>query len=94
MYICICAGFGPYAALSPEALQSMTLARDTISQSQTIRKEVADAIDHTERLQRAAHSSVNEGITRKLAQTVIMTVSARIINSIPCMCCQYNISTH
>ena len=53
----------------------MILAREAISQSQTIRREVADAVDHTERLQKAAHSSVNEGLTRKLAQTVTMAVS-------------------
>ena len=51
------------------------MAKEAISNSQSIRREVADAIDHTERLQRAAHSSVNEGLTRKLAQTVTMTVS-------------------
>lgn len=68
-------GCGPYEALNPEAQQSMLLAREAISQSQTIRREVADAVDHTDRLQKAAHSSVNEGLTRKLAQTVTMTVS-------------------
>ncbi len=51
------------------------MAADDISTSQSIRKEVINAIDHTDRLQKAAHSSVNEGLTRKLAQTVTMSVS-------------------
>ena len=53
----------------------MKMAADDISTSQSIRKEVINAIDHTDRLQKAAHSSVNEGLTRKLAQTVTMSVS-------------------
>ena len=62
-------------ALTPDAHNSMKIAADAISTSQSIRKEVNNAIDHTDRLQKAAHSSVNEGLTRKLAQTVTMSVS-------------------
>ena len=57
----------------------MKIAADAISTSQSIRKEVNNAIDHTDRLQKAAHSSVNEGLTRKLAQTVTMSVSVDIV---------------
>lgn len=65
----------PYGALSPEVLSSMTQASEAIGTSREIRKHVITTIGHTQRLQEAAHSSVNEGLTRKLAQTVTLTVS-------------------
>ncbi len=64
----------PYDPLSAEAAQSMNMASEAIQTSRTIRQEVASVIDHTQRLQQAAHESVNEGITRKLAQTITLTV--------------------
>ena len=65
---------GPYASLSPEALQAMVRASEATSNSRLIRQQLYSAIDHTQRKQEAAHSSVNEGLTRKLAQTVTLTV--------------------
>ena len=46
-----------------------------MSKSKSLRKEINDAVDHTQRMQMAAHSAVNEGLTRKLAQTVTLSVS-------------------
>ena len=68
---------GPYDSLSPEALQAMTLASEAATNSRVIRQELYNAIDHTQRLQQVAHASVNEGLTRKLAQTVTLTVSCQ-----------------
>lgn len=61
--------------LSPEAQQSIDAAKDAMAKSKSIRKEIAEAVDHTHRMQVAAHSAVNEGLTRKLAQTVTLSVS-------------------
>lgn len=56
----------------------MTLASEVILRSREVRREAANAIDHTQRLQEAAHESVNEHIIKKIAQTVTLTVSAQI----------------
>ena len=71
---------GPYDALSPEALQAMMLGSDAVSKSRVIRQELYTAIDHTRYSQQAAHASVDEGLTRKLAQTVTLTVSVESTN--------------
>ena len=61
-------------ALSPESQQSMEAAMEAMAKSKAIRKEIVEVIDHTHRMQIAAHSAVNEGLVRKLAQTVTLTV--------------------
>ena len=66
----------PYSSMTPDALQSMTLASDARGKSQGIRQELHKAIEQTQRLQQASHDTVNEGLTRKLAQTVTLTVSS------------------
>ena len=53
----------------------MDAAMESMAKSKVIRKEVMEAIDHTHRMQMAAHSAVNEGLVRKLAQTVTLSVS-------------------
>lgn len=89
---------GPNDALSPEALQAMMLGSEAISKSRVIRQELYTAIGRTKFSQQAAHASVNEGLTRKLAQTVTLTVSAKkhlqsalyklwmILNMLVCLC--------
>ena len=53
----------------------MSAAAEAISQSRLLRQEAASAIDHTHRMQEAAHEAVNETLIRKIAQTVTLTVS-------------------
>lgn len=57
----------------------MMLASEAVSKSKMIRDELYSAISHTWQMQKAAHASVNEGLTRKLAQTVTLTVSCNKI---------------
>ena len=52
----------------------MEAAMEAMAKSKAIRKEIVEVIDHTHRMQIAAHSAVNEGLVRKLAQTVTLTV--------------------
>lgn len=52
------------------------LAKEAGKRAEEIRSELTSAIGHTERLQRSAHESVNEGLVNKLAMTVTLTVSA------------------
>ena len=73
---------GPSGALSIEAVRVMTLASEAIHTSQEIRKQVASAIDHTHRLQQAAHEAVNDNIIKKIAQTVTLTVSSIGIDAV------------
>jgi hypothetical protein len=60
--------------LSSESLQSINAAMEAMAKSKAIRKEIVEVIDHTHRMQVAAHSAVNEGLVSKLAQTVTLTV--------------------
>ena len=69
-------------SLSPEVQQSMDAAMEAMAKSKAIRKEVIEVIDHTQRMQTAAHSAVNEGLVRKLAQTVTLTVSTPLVRII------------
>ena len=69
-------------SLSPEVQQSMDAAMEAMAKSKAIRKEVIEVIDHTQRMQAAAHSAVNEGLVRKLAQTVTLTVSTPLVRII------------
>lgn len=64
---------GPYSAVSVEAMQTMMLASEAILRSKEMRREVASAVDHAQRLQQAAHESVNENLIKKIAQTITVT---------------------
>lgn len=62
---------GPY---TPECSRVISEAIDARERSITLRKEVAEAIEQTIKLQKAAHNSVNDGMTQKVAETVTMRV--------------------
>ena len=49
-------------------------ASEAVSRSRVIRQEAASVIDHTHRMQQAAHDAVNEMLVRKIAQTITLTV--------------------
>lgn len=66
---------GPY---TPECARVISTAAEARKRSSNLRKEVAEAIEQTIKLQKAAHQSVNDGLTQKIAETVTMKV---------CPCC-------
>ena len=63
---------GPY---TPECARVISTAEEARQRSTNLRKEVAEAIEQTVKLQKAAHQSVNDGLTQKVAETVTMKVS-------------------
>ncbi|XP_050417944.1 coiled-coil domain-containing protein 105 isoform X2 [Patella vulgata] len=60
---------GPY---TPEADSALADASEARSRSLYLRRELKDAIDRSEKLQKAAHKSVNDGMTQKIAETVTL----------------------
>lgn len=60
---------GPY---TPECARVISTAAEARQRSTNLRKEVAEAIEQTVKLQKAAHQSVNDGLTQKVAETVTM----------------------
>ena len=68
---------GPY---TPEADQALQEAKDARSRSSMLRKELSDAISRVDKMQKAAHRSVNSGLTAKVAETVTLKVGHGAIN--------------
>jgi hypothetical protein len=60
---------GPY---TPEAASSIDESREQIAQSESLRKEVAEAIAEAERQSRRMHAVVNDAITQRLAETITL----------------------
>ena len=61
--------------MSCEAARSLEEASTTIQKSKAARQAAIAAVEQSHHQQQLAHDSVNEGLTRKLAQTVTLTVS-------------------
>ncbi|KAL8612187.1 hypothetical protein ACOMHN_018476 [Nucella lapillus] len=60
---------GPYTPEADQALQDGAEAR---SRSAYLRRNLRDTIDQVQRLTRAAHKSVNNGLTQKVAETITL----------------------
>eukprot|EP00794_Sanderia_malayensis_P002486 gene2486-2861_t len=65
-------GFGtdPLGPNTPEVSEAIALASDARQRSVVLRKEVIEAINQTTKLLKAAHRSVNDGLTKKISETV------------------------
>ncbi|KAH9491682.1 hypothetical protein Btru_031207 [Bulinus truncatus] len=61
--------FGPYTPHVDNVLGDATDARN---QSAYLRQELRNTIDRVEKLKQAAHKSVNDGLTRKVSETVTL----------------------
>ncbi|VDI10496.1 Hypothetical predicted protein [Mytilus galloprovincialis] len=62
----------PLGPFTPEADQALADADDARARSAYLRRELREAIDRTDKLQKAAHKSVNDGLTQKLSETVTL----------------------
>lgn len=60
---------GPY---TPEAAQAIAMAADAIQRSQTLLKEVGHSIKETNKFQKSIHQSVNNGLTKKISESIAM----------------------
>ncbi|XP_071096356.1 tektin-like protein 1 [Haliotis cracherodii] len=60
---------GPY---TPDADIALADALEARCRSGYLRQELRETIDRAERLQKAAHKSVNDGLTQKVAETVTL----------------------
>lgn len=63
---------GPF---TPECEHALADAREARARSSYLRREVHEILDKTVKLQKAAHKSVNDGLTQKLAETVTLKVN-------------------
>ncbi len=64
----------PLGAFTPEAEQALLEAREARQRSAMLRKELSDSINRSGKMQKAAHKSVNDGLTQKIAETVSLKV--------------------
>ncbi|KAI0234316.1 coiled-coil domain containing 105 [Lamellibrachia satsuma] len=67
---------GPY---TPEVDRCLLAGKDAQIRSAVLRRETAEIIDKTERIQRAVHQSVNDGVVQKIAETV--TLKERLVHA-------------
>ena len=65
----------PLGSYTPEVDQALADAQDARARSAYLRKELREAIERTEKLQKAAHKSVNDGMTQKLSETITLKVT-------------------
>lgn len=77
---------GPY---TPEVKQVMSLATDARQRSTNLRKEVSDAIEQVQKLQKLAHKYVNDGLTKKISETIAVKVrkALEILIFVTCQHC-------
>ena len=71
---------GPY---TPEASAAMEQAREARQRSMALRKQIKESIENTKKLRDTAHAAVNEGLNRKVAETVTLQVRPSEPNQCP-----------
>lgn len=64
----------PLGSYTPEVDQALADAHDARARSAYLRKELKESVERTEKLQKAAHKSVNDGLTQKLSETITLKV--------------------
>lgn len=62
----------PLGSYTPEVDQALADAHDARARSAYLRKELKESVERTEKLQKAAHKSVNDGLTQKLSETITL----------------------
>ena len=65
----------PLGAFTPDCSMLVNETATGLETGKKVRAEAASVVSHTERLQKASHDSVNEGLTRKLAETITLKVN-------------------
>jgi len=69
----------PLGSYTPETDQALMDADEARTRSIYLRRELKEAIDRVDKLQRGAHKSVNDGLTQKLSETITLKVSLCIL---------------
>lgn len=64
----------PLGSYTPETDQALADAHDARTRSAYLRKELKESIERTDKLTKAAHKSVNDGMTQKYSETVTLKV--------------------
>lgn len=72
----------PIGCYTPEADLALADASDARARSAYLRKELKEAIDRTDKLTKAAHKSVNDGMTQKYSETVTLKVSEKLFKQL------------
>ena len=67
---------GPY---TPEVDQALQEAGDARSRSSALRKELGEVIEKTDKMQKMAAKSVNNGLTQKVDETLSLKVSLNLL---------------
>lgn len=64
----------PLGPFTPEAAQAIAQALEARQRSTVLRREIKEAIDNTQKLQQAAHEAVNDGMNKKVSETITLKV--------------------
>ena len=63
-----------YILYCPQVDRCLLAAKDAQIRSAVLRRETAECIDKTNRIQKAVHQSVNDGVVQKIAETTTLKV--------------------
>lgn len=70
----------PLGAYTPEVEQALQEAKDSRSNSASLRRDIGSSIDRANKTQKEAHKSVNFGLTSKMAETAGLKVCLFIVS--------------